>query len=46
MPLKKGQLGNPNGRPKGTPNKATSDLKEWINVLINKNLSKMEKDLK
>ena len=46
MPLKKGQTGNPNGRPKGTPNKVTSDLKEWINALINRNLSGIEKDLK
>ena len=46
MPLKKGQTGNPNGRPKGTPNKVTSDLKTWINALISKNLSRIEKDLK
>ena len=46
MPFKKEQTGNPNGRPKGTPNKVTSDLKTWINALISKNLSGIEKDLK
>lgn len=46
MGLKKGQTGNPNGRPKGTPNKVTTDLKKWVEILIDKNLSRMEKDLK
>jgi hypothetical protein len=46
MGLKKGQTGNPNGRPKGTPNKVTTDLKKWVGNLIDKNLSRMEKDLK
>jgi hypothetical protein len=34
------------GRAKGTPNKVTADLRAWVECLINKNLSKMEKDLK
>ena len=39
----KGRLG---GRAPGTPNKVTSDLKIWIQQLIDKNRSKLEKDLK
>ena len=39
----KGRLG---GRQKGTPNKVTGDVKEWICDIINKNRKQMEKDLK
>ena len=42
----KGESGNPAGRPKGATNKTTTDLRTWINTLINKNLPKIEKDLK
>jgi hypothetical protein len=30
MPFEKGQSGNPNGRPVGTPNKVTGELKAMI----------------
>jgi hypothetical protein len=30
MPFEKGQSGNPNGRPAGTPNKVTGELKAMI----------------
>ena len=43
--FRKGKSGNPAGKPKGTQNKATTDLRTWINILINKNLPKIEKDL-
>lgn len=46
MGQKKGQTGNPDGRPKGIPNKVTSDVKRWIQQLIDGNRVQFEKDLK
>jgi uncharacterized protein (UPF0305 family) len=46
MGLKKGQTGNPAGRPKGTPNKVTIEMKTWLSGLIEKNRRQMERDLK
>lgn len=34
MPLPKGMTNNPNGRPKGSPNKATADLRQWLGEFI------------
>jgi len=34
------------GRKKGTPNKVTSNLREWLEKLINKNRLQIEKDIK
>ena len=34
------------GRTKGTPNKSTTELKQWINDLIDQNKEVLENDLK
>ena len=39
----KGRLG---GRAKGTPNKVTGTVKDWLTRLIDKNRSQIEQDLK
>ncbi|MCQ2077876.1 MAG: hypothetical protein MJZ20_12770 [Bacteroidaceae bacterium] len=46
MAIEKGRSGNPNGRPKGTPNKATKETREWLAKLIAKNQKQIERDLK
>jgi len=46
MGLKKGQTNNPGGRPKGAPNKVSSELKGWVSDLVDKNKKQFEKDLK
>lgn len=42
----KGKTNNPNGRPKGVPNKTTTDLRMWINNFIDKNRTQIQKDWK
>ena len=34
MPISKGHTNNPNGRPKGIPNKSTNDLRQWVGEVI------------
>lgn len=46
MPQKKGQTGNPNGRPKGAKNKVTAELKERVKYFIESNLELIEADFK
>ena len=43
--MKKGQTNNPNGRPKGTPNKITGDLRLKINAIVEKQIDNIEQDL-
>ena len=42
--MEKGKTNNPNGRPKGTPNKITADLREFISLLLNDNLEQLRAD--
>jgi hypothetical protein len=40
----KGHTNNPNGRPKGTPNKVTLTIRNWLVELINNNRALIESD--
>ena len=42
MAQRKGQTGNPNGRPKGVPNKVTNDLRETVVKFVNENSHKFQ----
>lgn len=44
--MEKGKTNNPNGRPKGKPNKLTADMRGWLTEILDKNRKQMEKDLK
>lgn len=43
--MKKGQTNNPKGRPKNSPNKVTTELRQWISNLIDNNREQIVKDL-
>ena len=34
MSYKKGESGNPKGRPKGSKNKSTTEIKEWLGLFL------------
>lgn len=42
----KGHTNNPNGRPKGTPNKVTKDIRRFILNLLETNQAAVKRDLK
>ncbi|MDR3448170.1 MAG: hypothetical protein P4M15_00195 [Alphaproteobacteria bacterium] len=42
MAQRKGRTGNPNGRPKGVPNKVTNDLRETVVKFVNENSHKFQ----
>ena len=45
MGLPKGRTNNKLGRPKGTPNKITAELREQFKQLLENNLDKMQNDI-
>ena len=44
MPLAKGKTNNPKGRPKGTPDKVTTELRQWVQQLIDDNRERLARD--
>ena len=46
MPQPKGHTGNPNGRPKGKPNRINGELRTFIQNLIDQNRKQINIDLK
>ena len=45
MAQKKGQTGNLQGRPKGKPNKSTTEMRNLFNELLSSNLDNIQADL-
>jgi len=44
MPFKTGISGNPNGRPKGSPNKTTDEIRTMLQDFISDNLETLQAD--
>lgn len=43
MAFEKGKSGNPAGRPKGAKNKATNDLRKWLEAFLQEKFPEIEK---
>ena len=41
----KGHTNNPNGRPKGKPNRTTAEVKEFMTKFVSRNLDGLQQDL-
>lgn len=44
MGRRKGETGNPHGRPPGVPNKVTAVQREWIEKFLSKHAAQAERD--
>jgi hypothetical protein len=44
MPHKKGVTNNPNGRPQGTPNKTTKEMRSILHAFVERNIESIQKD--
>lgn len=44
MPFKKGQSGNRTGRPVGTTNRSTNNLRDWITEFLEENKERLKQD--
>lgn len=44
MPFKKGESGNPKGKPKGADSQKTKKLRSWVTAFIEKNTKQIETD--
>lgn len=45
MPIKKGEVINPKGRPKNSQNKTTSEIRAAFQQLVSNNIDKLQTDL-
>ena len=43
--MRKGQTNNPNGRPKGQPNKLTAEFKSVVQQIISSNVEQVQRDI-
>lgn len=46
MGLKKGNTNNPNGRPKGSPNKLTTEMRQLFQLMVEENIELIKQDIK